>query len=156
MRIHHPLGFTIDVPHGWKSEVDPSSDIAAVAIAPPDELGFQKNAILTVGDLEGEWLDPARWQEEAARLLLEQLDDPRLIDVVSDEDSFRHLITYVRDGRVLTLERWGWQWPGPEGMRGVTLSVTTTTIDYAEFRDDADTIRASWQDRTPVQEEVKQ
>ena len=144
MRVDHSSGFSLIIPEGWKITEDPTSDIAVIALAPPDASGFSRNIVATVGPLEPEWDDITRWQHTAADALVGEFDDAQLIDVITEDDAFRQLISYVADGHALTLEQWAWRWERPDGVYAMSLSATTPTLAFAEHIDESAGIRASW------------
>lgn len=134
---------TIRVPEDWHIERDPSPEIALVALAPPDRTGFSRNIVLTIGPMTQEWRDAGRWQRTAAEAILSALGDAQLIDASVEEDGFRQLISYVAEGRALTLEQWATIHSagsdaegGNQNLTAVTVSATTPTLAYPDHAEE--------------------
>lgn len=146
MRVDHGQGFTIGVPEGWKVMLDPSPEVAMVALAPPDSSGFSRNVTVTGGSSLPEFSDLETWRQAANAALVQALEDFQLIDVYFEPEggSFRQLISYVSEGRALTLEQWVHIWDRHGEPWGATVSVTIPTLSYATFVDEATEIAGSW------------
>jgi hypothetical protein len=146
----HPAGFRIPLPNGWEVAVDPRPDVALLAVAPDEGDGFRANVVVTLEELGGWSLRD--WQDSTGTMLAASLRDYVLLDLERLDDrpgmpGLRRLSHHVASGAAVTLEQWCRVWEG----RGLTVSVTSPSLDYALLRP---LLAASGEHWRPVSEEV--
>ena len=127
---HPAAGFTLPLPEAWERLEGPSPGIALVAMEPEQGGRFRANVVVTVEELT-ETLDLEGWQASSDEHLSSALDGYLLLDrertALNGHDAIRRLAHHARpETGSITME----QWAMVVGRMGVTLTASTSTLDY--------------------------
>lgn len=127
---HPSAGFTLPLPEAWERLEGPSPGIALVALEPERGGRFRANVVVTVEEL-ADGLDLEGWQASTDGHLPTALDGYLLLDrertALNGRDVIRRLAHHARpETGSITME----QWALAVGRVGLTLTASTSTLDY--------------------------
>lgn len=136
-------GVRLAVPDGWTVVEGPADGVAIVALAPPTGPdAFRANATVTVGPVP-EGMTFREWQAGTDQILPRTLVGYLLLDlehaVVAGLPAVRRLAHHQADGVPVTMAQTAVLADG----RGITLTITVATPEWAHLAATADAIAAS-------------
>ena len=127
---HQAGGFALPLPEEWERLEGPAPGVSLVALEPEQGGRFRANVVVTIEELD-EGLDLEGWQASTEDHLPGPLLDYLLLDreriELNGRPAIRRLAHHARpESGSITME----QWAMVVGRRGVTLTASSSTLEY--------------------------